>query len=779
MRIRRFRRRRCEPLEKRVCLTTFGFAEHVVQPDPTALVGVFDLDGDGDNDILVHQSNELAWRQNLDGKGDFAELEFISSPHALGSFADVDGDGDEDRVSQRIGGLQWYEKLDDAPGFGPAQFIPIEGRVHLKQFGDFDGDGDEDFLLRVVQSEGVVTAFLESHDNGLRFESHQLSFEFESRGIVLADLNNDGDAEIVVQNENVTRVYDIDGDEDQLIAELGNFRPTAAVDYDGDGLIDIVGLEAGETFRSAILFVLENQGDGTAFRRTDEFLFNREDRALLSARAGDFDGDGDVDWITTSIDPWNHSRHWEFHDLVLNAGNGAYTTTPLIQQSTVLIADVTGDGVTDIVFGGGEEDLVVREGGPEPKSTVLSTGTANPVASVVADVDSDGDYDFVIGLMSHSPSLSWFENVGNGRLSDRQDLGVSPNTFFPGHSLIFVSLDLAIHDVDMDGDFDITADANDQYGTYGTAWYLNDGNQEFTTERNHLLRSRSMIRHDVDGDGRIDLLGAVDFSTPELAWRRQLEDGSFGDSETLLSLPAAPWRVVPGDFDADGDEDYLLALSDGTVMRASLDAERNQFTINEESIALASENLMLDLDGDGFDDLVTVVSRYARSEADHVQWYKNESGTFDAPRPIPIGSQLPQNVDFVDLDIDGDLDVVVDGTRWLTNERGVFSPPVTVRIADGIDTLSNPFFGDFDEDGDIDVADRGVWYEQRPIGDSNGDGVFDSADLVTVFQAGKYDHPLPGNATFQEGDWNADGSFDSSDFVFAFQIGSYVHSDPL
>ena len=94
------------------------------------------------------------------------------------SWLNVDGDGDEDRVSRRTGGLQWREKLDDAPGFGQAHFIPIEGRVHLSRFGDLDGDGDDDLLLRVVGSEDVATVFLESHDNGRRFESHQLSFEF-------------------------------------------------------------------------------------------------------------------------------------------------------------------------------------------------------------------------------------------------------------------------------------------------------------------------------------------------------------------------------------------------------------------------------------------------------------------------------------------------------------------------------------------------------------------------------------------------------------------------
>ncbi|MDG2383807.1 MAG: VCBS domain-containing protein, partial [Pirellulaceae bacterium] len=59
-------------------------------------------------------------------------------------------------------------------------------------------------------------------------------------------------------------------------------------------------------------------------------------------------------------------------------------------------------------------------------------------------------------------------------------------------------------------------------------------------------------------------------------------------------------------------------------------------------------------------------------------------------------------------------------------------------------------------------------------GDSNGDGVFDSSDLVSVFQAGEYQDDLEGNSSFAEGDWNGDGDFDSFDFVFAFANGKFV-----
>jgi hypothetical protein len=56
-------------------------------------------------------------------------------------------------------------------------------------------------------------------------------------------------------------------------------------------------------------------------------------------------------------------------------------------------------------------------------------------------------------------------------------------------------------------------------------------------------------------------------------------------------------------------------------------------------------------------------------------------------------------------------------------------------------------------------------------GDANGDGRFNSADFVRVFQAGKYATAEP--ATWAEGDWDGDGLFDTSDLVVAMQAGTY------
>ncbi len=56
-------------------------------------------------------------------------------------------------------------------------------------------------------------------------------------------------------------------------------------------------------------------------------------------------------------------------------------------------------------------------------------------------------------------------------------------------------------------------------------------------------------------------------------------------------------------------------------------------------------------------------------------------------------------------------------------------------------------------------------------GDANRDQLFNSSDLVQVFQAGRYETGVP--ALFSQGDWNGDGYFDSGDLVVAFRLGHY------
>lgn len=83
---------------------------------------------------------------------------------------------------------------------------------------------------------------------------------------------------------------------------------------------------------------------------------------------------------------------------------------------------------------------------------------------------------------------------------------------------------------------------------------------------------------------------------------------------------------------------------------------------------------------------------------------------------------------------------------------------------------------DLNQDGQVTAADVSMLVEEilgTTAGDVNVDGVFNSTDLIQVFQAGQYEDGVAGNSVWTSGDWNCDGEFDSSDMVVAFQAGSY------
>ena len=84
---------------------------------------------------------------------------------------------------------------------------------------------------------------------------------------------------------------------------------------------------------------------------------------------------------------------------------------------------------------------------------------------------------------------------------------------------------------------------------------------------------------------------------------------------------------------------------------------------------------------------------------------------------------------------------------------------------------------DLTGDGQVNEDDRNRMIKgilATSFGDSNLDGIFNSSDLVQVFQNGKYEEGLVGSAGWEDGDWNGDGVFSSNDLVLVFQEGGYI-----
>ncbi|MCA9215523.1 MAG: CotH kinase family protein [Planctomycetales bacterium] len=91
------------------------------------------------------------------------------------------------------------------------------------------------------------------------------------------------------------------------------------------------------------------------------------------------------------------------------------------------------------------------------------------------------------------------------------------------------------------------------------------------------------------------------------------------------------------------------------------------------------------------------------------------------------------------------------------------------------DTPSSEF--DLTGDGNVDGSDRDYMIETllgSGYGDSNLEGIFDSKDLVLIFQASQYEDAIEDNSTWETGDWDGDGDFNTRDLVFAFMNSKYV-----
>lgn len=242
------------------------------------------------------------------------------------------------------------------------------------------------------------------------------------------------------------------------------------------------------------------------------------------------------------------------------------------------------------------------------------------------------------------------------------------------------------------------------------------------------------------------------------------------------------------DLDGDGDIDILSATSaDDKVAWYDNTDGRGTFGI-QKAISTQADGATsvyaADLDGDGDLDVLS-----ASEDFSHVAWYRNTNGrgVFGRQQMIAALARGAQSVYAADLDGDGDLDVISasyhyrgdDKIAWYENSngRGTFgAQQVITELALGVQYV---YAADVDGDSDVDVLSASsddakiAWYENRLVGDSNDDGIFDSSDLVAVLAAGRYEDDIPGNTTFDEGDWNQDGDFDSGDLVFALAAGNY------
>ncbi len=120
------------------------------------------------------------------------------------------------------------------------------------------------------------------------------------------------------------------------------------------------------------------------------------------------------------------------------------------------------------------------------------------------------------------------------------------------------------------------------------------------------------------------------------------------------------------------------------------------------------------------------------------------------------------------------------GPYWDVNGDGQISPLDVLSAVNRLNASSSRTIdtGSLREDDPATLNNTtavDAFYDRvrNTVGDANLDGRFDSADLIQVFQRGKYEDTEAQNAVWDEGDWDGDGDFTTSDIVLAFTYGTY------
>ncbi|MCA9217744.1 MAG: VCBS repeat-containing protein, partial [Planctomycetales bacterium] len=372
----------------------------------------------------------------------------------------------------------------------------------------------------------------------------------------------------------------------------------------------------------------------------------------------------------------------------------------------------------------------------------------DPEISLAVDLNGDGMRDIL------TSNFKWFENA-------------ELDAFTIAHDLPNVSgevIDVVVQDVGRDGAADVIFFSKQGRFDATATLFTNDGTGRLElTEEIEYLNSDRVDVADMDGDGDLDIIA----SNQQLVVLHRNDGDNVFTERLLINRRDSTYEISKLDAkDVDGDNDVdLVFLERHTfvtrVTKASWQENVNGLGTDFESHELAQGNV-LDLDDDVDLDVFGTA-----------EWSFNDgTGIFGEPEIGDSGWFRHYNyIGAADLNGDNVADFVAD---QLNARKPFWRDGIERLLFEGqaqplIDVMHHTIRGelprqnrllDFNHDEVVDFTDYQHLVEKELLthfGDADLNRVFDSSDLVAVFQAGEYYDGIPLNSTWSEGDWNGDG----------------------
>ena len=671
------------------------FATPVYYPVPlqevVGGVALSDFDGDGDLDAFAtirgsfdQMTKIKVWRNN--GDGTFAApIEFTTGQGPAGIvIADFTGDGKPDVITANYGGSSISLLRHNGLNGQQAGFLPpvtFNATNHAEKIAAADVNGDG--ILDVVVGETVDIGPLAT----------------------LAVMINTGNG-----NFAAPVIYDA--------APGGRFGSTAVAlaDLDNDGDVDLIGgglYENGSIDNGAVT-IRRNNGSGT-FGAAEIILFTNPNFVShpKEITTGFINADGFAD-IVAAVPS---GRAIEGFVVVNSNGSGGFNTPVYYEASQqtfdVAVVDLDKEGHGDVItVANSSAAVTVHKNLGNGSFPVLTRYEVASLSDAVesADIDNDGDIDIVVNgevdVSSLDPVVKILKNNGNGTFAPAID-------YTPARNFA----DMKLRDINGDGFVDLifAPDANDPPYHFGTALNLGNGTFAPTVVTEVFSCGDGTIdAADLDGDGDLDIVLTEEEGCPGIEPHififRNDGNQNFVRMPDIVLPGMLPHGLALADVTGDGNIDIITALPKGMGVFPG----NGNLTFGAPIISTTRpyKFKMRDFNHDGLLDIGMIMQQESFGTDTIATALGNGNGTFQAIR-TQTGSSVLENlrisndVETGDVNGDGTPDLVVfnyasnDVSVFIVNPDGSLRPHLRYGIG------NTPILGtmaDFDGDGRLDIA---------------------------------------------------------------------------